>query len=188
MKKCYWRIIGITLLAFILSGTISFRNFSILSFIMTFAILEFILFLVINKLPDTLKIKNNSKKISKKEMIIYCLLIIIPIIISVIAYYPGIIVPDSISSWNQAHLNNYNNWHPIFYSIIFFRIPTLIFDNVISCTIFQDLIIFSILLYFCIFLRKNYLGFKETILVLLLLIFNPIVLKDFAFLIKDILG
>ena len=183
MHKKY-NLIGIIIFSLILTIDINFTNFNIASFLLSFLLISFITYFITNKFKETLSIKN--KKIEKYEIITYLIIITIPLIISLIAYYPGFTQYDTINQWNQVQANSYNNWHPIFETLIFLKLPSLIYNNILSCTIFQILLIIITLMYFCIFLRHNYLDFKSTLIVILLFTLNPIFLKYSVTILKDI--
>ena len=125
-------------------------------------------------------------KINKWEFLIYILIIIIPLIISLIAYYPGFFVPDSLNQLEQAQSNIYNNWHPVMNTLIFFKLPILFYNHAVSVTIFQELFILVIMVYLAYFLRKNFLSIKGTILALLLMVLNPLFMKYSIFVVKDV--
>ena len=180
MKK---NIILVTLLSLFLTLEITIKDFKVLN-ILTIFIMAFLLIYFLFTKKNTLK--ENKGKILKKEFLIYTLLIIIPLIIAIVAYYPGIGTTDTSVQWNQVQTNLYNNWHPIFHTLIFMKLPSLFYNNLLSCTIFQTLFILLILLYFCYFLRKNFLNYKQTIILLMLIVLNPIFLKYSVTIWKDI--
>ena len=175
-------IIGIIILSLLFTLGVTFKNFDILNFLGYFVLILPLMYLLLKK--DTLKSKG-KEKISKKEWITYGILILIPLIIAIVAYYPGFVTYDTGVQWTQAQLNQYNNWHPIFETLIFFKLPSLFYNSILSCTIFQTLLIFLTLLYFCYFLRKNFLNHIETIVVLLLMVLNPIFFKYSVMILKD---
>ncbi len=184
MRKKYTNLIVVVLFSLMLAIDINFTNFNIISFGISMIIISFITYIITTKFKDTLSIKTN--KIKKYEILTYLIIITIPIIIALLSYYPGFTQFDTINQWNQVQLNSYNNWHPIFETLIFLKFPSLIYNNILACTIFQILLIIVTLLYFCIFLRKNYLDFKSTLIVILLFTLNPLFLKYSVTILKDI--
>lgn len=146
----------------------------------------FILKFVFNKVVDT-AFEPTKNKITKKQWITYILIIIIPLIVGIIAYYPGYTSPDSITQYSQASGNYpWGDWHPLFHTLIFFKFPTLIHEGIISCTIFQCIFILCSMLIFCQFCRKYFLNHKLTIITLLLFVLNPTFIKMSVTLWKDI--
>ncbi len=185
LEKCL-----IILLSLYFSFSITFtadKNISLLSFIIVF-IVSFILLNILFPKILNFKLNNNSKtdKFNKKELILYGIIILIVYVFAFLALSPALANLDSISCWQQIHTNDYNNWHPIIYTLIFFKLPTIIYDNYVSCAIFQMCFIGIILLYFCYFLRKYILNKKGTIIILLLIILNPLFMNYSMFLIKDV--
>ena len=154
-------------------------------FIFVFIVVELLFTLFWNKLVS-FKLKKINEPILKKEYILYALIIIIPLIIGSIVYFPFCKETDTLILWNEMQKGVLNNWHPIFYSLIFFGIPSLLSNHIFSATVFQLLFVFFSLMYLCNFCRKNYVNFKEMTLILILITFNPIFIKFSMTVVKDI--
>ena len=60
-----------------------------------------------------------------------------------IAYYPGGFSPDSISQLAQVLTGNYNNWHPVLHTWLFFWIPWQLFHSPAGIVLYQ-IILFSL--------------------------------------------
>ena len=161
-------------------------KFDVIKFLI-FGIIHYAIFYFLWKKIKNFELKKPKDKILKREFIIYAIFILVVLAFAIIAYYPGFIESDTLNQYAQVQNNSYGNWHPVMHTLFLFRLPTLIYNNYISCTIFQCLIIFGILLYFCYFLRKNFLTFKYTLLILLLLILNPLFMHYSILLLKDVL-
>ncbi len=149
----------------------------------------FIAFILLNLIfPKILNVKLKSVKVpfNKKELLLYGIIILIFFSFALCASFPALIDPDTTTVWEEVHSGNYNNWHPLIYTLIFIKFPTLLYDSYLSCAIFQLCFIGIILLYFCRFLRKYFLDKKGTILVLLLILLNPMILRASVYLVKDI--
>ena len=127
-----------------------------------------------------------SGKIRKKELIIYLILIFLFIALSILANYPATTSYDIINQYNQALTNKYSDWHPLFHTLIFFKMPTLIYKGYISCSVFQGIFVGLVLVYFSKFCRKYFLNHKQTILLLVFLMANPTFIKMTSTLWKDI--
>ena len=180
MKKL--EFIMITILSLIFTIGITFGRMELVSFLIIFSLIEIIFNLIFKKINT---LKSQEGKIKKKEFLIYSIIILIPLIIAFLAYYPGGVIYDTITEWMEVQTNNYNNWHPIFHILIFFKLPSLIYNNIIASSIFQLLVTYLVILYFSYFLRKNYLNFKKTSFILSLLVLNPIFIKYSVTLQKD---
>lgn len=168
-------LIPIIILSFLFSFSLTYNpreSINWLYFLIIFIIALFIIGLIWKFL---LKINlKNPKKINRKEFIVYGILIIIPLVIAILSYYPAYTTYDTGRQWQQVQTSIYDNWHPILETLIFLKLPSLIYNSYISATIFQCLFIFGILMYFCYFLRKHILNFKGTIIILLLMVLNPL--------------
>ena len=143
--------------------------------------------MIIIKLHKGDKMDIDNIKILKKEFIFYAILIIIPLVIAILAYYPANCSTDTYTQWDQVQTGEYNNWHPVMETLFMLKIPSLFYNNIISACIFQCIIIFLILMYFCYFCRKNFLSYKQTLVILLLIVINPIFIKYSVTLWKDVI-
>ncbi len=150
-----------------------------------FGIGGFISIKLLYKKADTL---NNSGygSFEKRELLLFLTLILIADILAIAWNYPASMEPDAMSQYRQAIKNKYSDWHPLFHTLIFFKIPTIIWQDYVSCAIFQCLFIALVLLYFCVFCRKYFLSKNQTIALLLLIIANPIFLKMATRPLKDV--
>ena len=160
--------IFVTILSLFFSLNICFENLSLVVFIMCFIISEIFFYIVWNKISN-LNLKAKKGKILKPEFIIYEILIIGVLIFALISYYPGFTTYDTLNQYNQALNNTYSNWHPVIHTLLLYKIPQLFTKNIALSTIFQISIISVILMYFCYWLRKNFLDFKYTLFVLIII-------------------
>ncbi len=161
-------------------------SFNLILFLICF-VLVYIVFSWLWKILAKVKLNNPKGKINKFEYLLYGLLILIPLVCTIIAHYPGVISPDVVGQYKQALNNSYTNWHPVMHTLIMFKLPLLFYEGLISPVIFQCFLIFIILLYFCHFCRRNFLSFKQTCGVLLLIVLNPLFLRFSVTLWKDVI-
>jgi hypothetical protein len=80
--------------------------------------------------------KVDKKLIFKRHIIFYASF---PFIISLLyfwAFYPGILIIDSVNQWQQAHSTFYNDWHPVMMTWLI-KLLTLLWDNPASYIILQ---------------------------------------------------
>ncbi|TGB00126.1 hypothetical protein E4665_00150 [Sporolactobacillus shoreae] len=91
--------------------------------------------------------RRNAESVPKKRYIfIYALL---PFVLSLVyfwAFYPGILVIDSVNQWQQAHSTFFNDWHPVMMTWIIL-LTTKIWDNPAAFVILQFTIISGIVGY-----------------------------------------
>ncbi len=188
MKKNYLDIFLITCLAFYFSLGVtwdSYASFNYIIFSIIFMFSEILLLFLFPKIKNwNLKEKNNI--IKKREFIVYGSIIVGVFTFLLIAYFPGVIFPDTFEQWKQVQSNIYTNWHPLLHTLIFLKLPSLFYNNIFSAVIFQLIFIGLIILYFCYFLRKNYFNFYETIIILLLFLGNPALYKFLVCPYKDL--
>ncbi len=176
------------LLSIYFSVAITYNVFEKVSLI-AMLILFIISFIILNKIFPKItdfSFKKNKGNFNKKELIIYGFIILIFLVVSFIASYPGVINTDTEVQWKQVQSGVYSNWHPVVETLIFLKLPSLFHNSYVSCAIFQLLFIGLILLYFCYFLRKYFFNKKGTIISLLLIILNPAVIRWAMYIYKDI--
>ena len=192
MKEKISNIVITTTIAIFLTFTIAWDYSEIfilkeflLRFLFGFVFVEGLLLILWPKLVK-LEFKSELKKIQKDEYLVYSIIILIPLVIGMIAYYPLVNGGDPYYMWEYMKNGYFNNWHPLPYVMIFYGIPSLISNNIFSVTIFQSIFIMLALLYVCKFLRENFINFKQMILFLVLFTFNPFFIRFSMDVLKDI--
>ncbi len=185
MKKNY--ILNF-ILALLITLSFTWDAYNDFNFIKFFLVLILVVMIVNLVMPwlTKINISSDQKKAKWWEYLVFGLIIIIPLIILLIAYYPGYVKFDSLNQWRQVQTLIYSNWHPVIQTLVFFHLPSLFYNDLISCSIFQALFVFLIMFYFAHFLRKNYLNFPVTCVVLLLMVLNPLFLNYSLLLLKDV--
>ena len=179
----------ITILSFLFALSMTWNvngNTNLINFLVCFIVFLIISNLIYPKICKYELKKKEAKSINKKKFWIFGLLIAFSLIVAFLAYYPGYATPDSLNQWKQVQTGIYSDWHPLIQTLFFMKLPSLFYNNIVSCTIFQMIFIFSILMYFCYFFRKNFLTFKQTLIVLSFIIFNPLFFRLSVTLWKDI--
>ncbi|MBR5168373.1 MAG: hypothetical protein IKW86_09980 [Salinivirgaceae bacterium] len=149
------------------------------------AIVAFVVLKIAFKETEKISLSKGGN-INKKEFFIYSLLILFACTISIVWNYPASMYNDAMNQYQQATTNQYSDIHPLFHTLIFFKIPTLIWHSYASCAIFQCLFIFVILLYFCYFCRVYFLSKRWTIALLSFVLLNPTFLKMATMPLKDV--
>ena len=99
-----------------------------------------------------------NQKISKKNFFIPLIISLTVLYLYYFAYYPGIMVYDSIEQIRQITENSYSNWHPFIQTFLFYKIPLEIFNFRVESIVFIQNIYFSLAFSYMIYvLRKlNY--------------------------------
>lgn len=153
--------------------------------ILLLSIILFIIFkLLLEKLNNTILVSNGV--IKRREFIVYFLIILVVLLIDFFGNYPFYILSDTESCIKQVLTSQYSNWHPFFYTFLMIKIPYIFCKHMASLVVSQYTIIVSVLLYFCYFVRKNFLGFKWTCILLAFIVLNPNFLQTSVFVVKDI--
>lgn len=102
-----------------------------------------------------------------------------------IAYYPGGFSTDCISQLNQALTGNYNNWHPVLHTWLFFWIPWQLFHTPAGIILYQ-IILFSLAVgYLYRVLSRRGCPMAFLVLSWLFLVINPQTAKIMMFPWKD---
>ena len=151
-------------------------------------IIYFILFLLF-KLLDKTKLNNEKIEITKKRKIIIFILLLIPSLIYLITYYPGVFLSDtSYILYNPIALSY---GHPLFYGIImsltffllkvFFTSSTSIFIMSFIQAIISCIIITEVIVWFNKKINNKYL----TIILILYYLLTPIIANYNVALNKD---
>lgn len=72
-----------------------------------------------------------------------------------IAYYPGVLIIDSVNQWNQVHSNYpWNNWHPIGHTFLIW-LTSSIWNNPASFILLQSSIFVLVFAYFAMLLKTQ---------------------------------
>ena len=95
----------------------------------------------------------NLKKSNKVSALVGVVFFALTFVVSYlwhIAYWPGSFSYDSIFQYSQALSGNYNNWHPIIHTLLFFKLPLSIYNEP-SFIITYQLFLFSLAIGFLFF-------------------------------------
>ena len=71
-------------------------------------------------------------------------------LIWILAYYPGSFGVDMINQYRQALRGSYNDWHPVWHTILFYTIPLKIFEKPAAIIILQNIYLALILGYMAV--------------------------------------
>lgn len=102
-----------------------------------------------------------------------------------IAFYPGGFNYDSINQYKQVVTGQYNNWHPVLHTWLFFTIPLHIYNNP-ATIVFMQLIYFTLsVTYLFSTLHKYHYSKRFMLLSYFFIMFNPITIQTALFAYKD---
>lgn len=126
-------------------------------------------------------------RIKNFDILFYALPILIIFTIVLLAYWPGILVSDSMVQWHQTQITSFNNWHPA-YNTIYIFLLTKICNNP-GFVLFIQCLILSLCVAFTMTRLRKYYNVNKTYLFIMCIIFALIPLNfNFAVtLLKDTL-
>lgn len=191
VKKIKEKIIAIFIsLYFAVASTYNINDLGAVNKFLFIIFLAAILFPVFYWIILKLKLFNintTEQKITKKEIISYCVITIIGFLLIFITFFPGNYSEDTSSQWAQTTKNNFNDWHPVIHTILFYKIPSLIVNDYIAVVIWQLIVLAVLIIIICYCLRK--FGFNKNTVYLFLAMFllNPLNARIITVVWKDVI-
>ena len=104
----------------------------------------------------------------------------------IVAYYPGSFSPDSLKQYAQALTGTYNDWHPVWHTLIIFTLPLKLFGTPASIIICQSAY-FSLVFGYAILTTYEIAGKRAALCVLLFVLLNPYVESIVLYPWKDVI-
>lgn len=134
----------------------------------------FVLYFIIRKLRkiEGFELHELSKKKKMTIFVAVFIFVFLVRLIWILAYYPGSFSPDSIGQYGQALSGKYNDWHPVWHTILFFTIPLKVFGNPAAIVIMQNIYLSLILAYLAVTITEI-CSVKAAIISLAYIILNP---------------
>ncbi len=129
---------------------------------------------IVKKLRELEGLKGNELT-SKKKLIIFASVVVVVLLLRLVwifAYYPGSFSPDSIGQYGQALTGSYNDWHPVWHTILFFTIPLKIFGKPVAIVIMQNIYLALILGYMGVTITEIW-NIKAAIISIAYIVMNP---------------
>ena len=102
-----------------------------------------------------------------------------------IAYYPGAFSPDSITQYGQAVAGSYNDWHPVWHTLVFFTLPLKLTGQVSAIVLFQ-MIYFSLAMGYMGMVLSKRAGVGCTIVVEAYILLTPFTASIILYPWKDV--
>lgn len=113
----------------------------------------------------------------KKSTIVFCVCFFVTLaalLIWFIAYAPGGFSPDSISQYEQAITGQFNDWHPVIHTILFFWLPLKLTGGYIGSIVLFQILCFSLAYaYAMLVLYKNHSPYWFIVLAMLYICVSP---------------
>ena len=132
------------------------------------------------------RLKKEEKAESKK---LYPLFFIAPLAVFLCVYcicYPGGFTNDTISQYTQAIQNSYNEWHPVFHTLLAIKLPLFITGGWVGSIVLFQIIALSFALGYALCAVSKYAGGKLAVLIMLFVLINPETLNISMFPWKDV--
>lgn len=102
-----------------------------------------------------------------------------------IAYYPGAFSDDSINQYTQAITGNYNDWHPVWHTLLFFTLPLKLFGKP-SAIILLQILYFSLLMGYMALTICELWNIKASFFAVIYIVMNPYTCVILLFPWKDV--
>ncbi|MBO4899407.1 MAG: hypothetical protein J5509_03890 [Lachnospiraceae bacterium] len=81
---------------------------------------------------------------SLKVFIVSVLVCLFILLLWLWAYFPGSYFKDSIEQYEQAMSGHYNDWHPVWHTLLFFTIPLKLTRGAVWSVVFWQMLLFSL--------------------------------------------
>lgn len=156
---------------------------------LTVFVLSYFISIFAIKQISKINLKPQSSVHTKKHYKTMLLFFIIALTVTLTwftAYSPGGFSSDSISQYEQALSNNYSDWHPVIHTLLFFKIPMLLFNNSAPAIIICQIILFCIAISYTLTAIHEIAGRKWSIISAIIILANPIVLDELMSPWKDV--
>jgi hypothetical protein len=114
------------------------------------------------------EMKETRQNIGKWSVFIYALPPILIWTLYLIAFFPGAMTRDSMAQWDQAHTGEFNDWHPVVYTL-FIMLLKQIWDSP-AIVGFSQILIISLIFGYCMFQFEK-AGAKKSILLFVSFVF-----------------
>lgn len=102
-----------------------------------------------------------------------------------VAYFPGGFSGDQLNQYMQTITDDYNDWHNVLHTLMFFKLPLLIFNGWIgSLLIFQNILFSGVIAYMVYAISKHANGLYA-VLAFIFIIFNPLTRNMASYVFKD---
>lgn len=99
--------------------------------------------------------------------------------------FPGSFSPDSISQYSQAISGHYNDWHPVFHTLLFFKLPLRITGGWIPSIVLFQIVYFSFLMGYFSLTIFRYSSLRFMLISFVAIVFSPFTLEILMYPWKD---
>ena len=158
------------------------NDFTLQSLAFSFIIIGFLCFLICPMLlrliskVDICSLRSIKNYTGTQKICIELSFFIIPLLfflIQYISYYPGGFTKDSIEQYTQAITNQYNDWHPVFHTLLAFKLPLTLTGGWIGSIVLFQIVVFSAVLAYALHVINKYTDFRYAAVVMGFVLLNP---------------
>lgn len=135
------------------------------------------------QLPVSTKVKPVRQPM--KWFFVAWVITVIPCLVYQIIYWPGALSVDSLNQLSQVLTGNYDNWHPVLHTWLFFTIPYKLFHSVAGIVTSQILFFGFAVAYLYHVLHKHGCNKVFMLISWVFIVFNPNTLAIMVFPWKD---
>lgn len=122
-----------------------------------------------------LSISHSTAITTKRSVLFFCIFFLSSFAILClwyIAYYPGAYPTDALNQYVQATTGNYNDWHPVWHTLIVYSLPLAITGKTASIALFQ-ILYFALILGYMALTIYQYANLKAAVIALGYILLNP---------------
>lgn len=113
-----------------------------------------------------------SKKERVKSFCIFSGICFLILLIWYIAYYPGGFSVDNLEQYSQAMNGNYNDWHPVWHTLLFFTLPVKL-SGLSAAIVFLQIVYFSLILGYMAETLHELISLRFAVIAVAYIILNP---------------
>ncbi|MBQ7740261.1 MAG: hypothetical protein IJT65_03400 [Eubacterium sp.] len=137
-----------------------------------------------------IKIKpaNRQKEKNKKLIAAFYLIPFIIFMLEFVAFYPGGYISDLFDQFCQATgKTGYNDWHPVYHTLLAYKLPLLISGGQIGSIVFFQIIELSLVIGYALSTLNKYISTKLTVVIMLFWVLNPLIIEYSVIPFKDVM-
>lgn len=114
----------------------------------------------------------------KKKILFNAIFFVVPLICFLIyyfAFYPGGFSIDSLSQYEQAIGNSYNDWHPVIQTLFAFKLPLTLTGGWAGSIVLFQILCFSAALWYSLVTILKHTNLKYAVAAMMFMLLNPYV-------------
>ena len=122
---------------------------------------------------------------SRKWAVIFFAVPLVCFLFKYMVYWPGAFMTDSMVQYGQAVTGEYDNWHPVIHTLLFFRLPLLLSGGWKGSVVLFQIILFSLALSYAFSTLRRIAGERFALVSLAFVLLNPETTNLAVFPVKD---